>query len=889
MHIMRTRLSVNESGFAKLVAPSRFVPRRLAIIAVLALSGVAALARGPVFNQNTNVIVMPQGGTTNIYFNIMDDAVGWSGIQTTTATCATNSGSPNSILFANSILAVTNLASPYGPPIGWTNKFSNETNRLTISPGNQYGTNQIVLISVDLWGDSTTNSWTLQVYHVSQPPRFSLATTNLVVLEESGRQTNRLFVSGVTNGAGNPPGLTWTFSATTSPTTATNGGVTFLTPPTIIYNGTNGITADLLFAPTNHSYGSNLVTVVMTDSGASIGGGKIAYTNTFELVVSKIVHPPVFAVTNLTMLENGNGTNTVISVFGDSPGSPLGLTAISGNTNQELVSVTVTNVIVSGTNVSLANSATSTNSTFTLVFTPVLNWFGPVTNQLIASEVSGSGTFFSTNYLIVNVGHVSQPPSFSLATNVLVVAEESGAQSDTNFVYNISSGAGNPSASLAQFAFAVTTVTNAGTNAQFTVLPSTGTNGILTFTPAPHSFGTNLVTVTMTDNAENTNSGGVKTLSKTFSLQVAQISHVPTITAATNLTIFENGSGANAIINVWNYNAISNNLALTAVSAGLSNATSVVNVSYVSTNAMSATNTQFTLHLAPVSNSYGTNVITLTASNLHGTNAVTNSSFRVVVNHVTQPPSFALSTTNVMTWEQATSAVVAIPSFLTAITNGAGNLPPWTNWTFAANVLSNSTLFAVAPAIAHNGTLTFTPAKLTNGTTTVAVVMTDTDAGESTASGGVTTFTNRFNLTVSYLSQTPTFSFATNPVVVPEEAGAQTNLNFVTAINPGLGKAGVTWTFTTLTATNDPTTNCQFTVLPDRDQRHPDLHSDGAFVRNEPGDRGDDGQRHQWQLHQQLPTGSGADCARADGHVGHESDDTGKRRRPCLRGERLGL
>jgi len=814
---MRTRLSVNESSFAKLVAPSRFVPRLLVILALLALSGVAALARGPVFNQNPNLIVMPQGGTTNILFTIVDDAVGWSGIQTTTATFATNGG------FANSILTVTNFASPYGPSNGWTNKYSNETNRLTIIPGNQFGTNLIVLVSVDLWGDSTTNTWTLQVYHVSQPPSFTLAatnfaagTTNLVVLEESGLQTNHFFVTGVTNGAGNPPGLTWTFAAFTSSTTSSNGGVTFLKLPTISYNGTNGITADLVFAPTNHSYGSNLVSVVMTDSGSSIQGGKIACTNTFELVVSKIVHPPVFApVTNLTMLENVmSGTNATISVTGDSPGSPLGLTVISGNTSAVLASVTVTNIIVSGTNVSLANSGPSTNSTFTVVFTPVLNWFGPVTNQLIASEVSGGITYLNTNTLIVNVGHVSQPPSFSLASNVVVLAEESGAQALTNFVSGISSGAGNPTDPLAQFSFAVTTVTNNSTNAQFSVLPATGTNGILTFTPAAHSFGTNLVTVTLTDNAQNTNSGGVKTLSKTFSLQVAQISHVPTITTMTNWTILENGNGANVNINVWNYNAVSNNLALTAVSAGLSNATSVVNVSYVSTNVMSATNSQFTLHLAPVSNSYGTNIITLTASNLAGTTNVSNSSFRVVVNHVTQPPSFVFSITNVTTWEQATSAVVTIPSFLTAITNGAGNLPPWTNWTFAPTVLSNSSLFSVAPAITHNGTLTFTPAKLTNGTTTVAVVMTDTDSGENTTSGGVTAFTNRFNLTVAYLSQSPSFSFATNTLVALEETGAQTNLNFVTAINPGLGKAGVTWTFTALTATNDPINNAQFTVWP---------------------------------------------------------------------------
>jgi hypothetical protein len=801
---MRTRLSVSESGFAKIVTQSRFAPRLLVIMAVLLLSGVAALARGPVFSVNTNLIIMPQGGATNILFTIQDDAVGWSGIQTTTAAFVTNG------IFSNSILTVTNFAAPYGPPPSWTNKYSLETNMLTIVPGNQFGTNKIVLISTDLWGDSTTNTWTLDVYHVSQPPVFSLATNNLEVLEESGRQTNHNFVTGITNGAGNPPGLTWKFTTTVSPTTATNGGLTFLTLPAITnYNGTNGLTADLVFAPTNHSYGSNLVSVIMTDSGTSVGGGQIASTNTFWLVVSKIAHPPVFAaITNRSTLENGAGlTGVVISVSGDAPGSPLGLTAISPNTNMALVSVTGTNVV------------NSTNSTFTLAFTPALNAFGSVTNQLIASEVVGNNTnniLWSTNYVVLTVTHVSQPPSFALATNALVVLEESGAHTNVNFATNIVSGAGNPFAPLSQLTFAVTTVTNAAGNAQFAVLPSLAiTNGVLTFAPKPHSFGTNVVTVTMTDLAENTNNGGVKTFSRNFLLEVTQTSHVPTITPVASQTTLENGGGTNVVINVWNYDATSNNLALTATSAAVStNAASVVHVSFVSTNVISATNTQFTLHLAPVSNSYGTNVITLTASELVGTHTTSSTNFQVTVAHVTQAPSFVFATTNVTTLEQAVTVAITNANFLTSITNGPGNLPPGTNWTFALNA-ANKALFSVQPAIAHNGNLTFTPTRLTNGTSAVTVVMTDTDAGESTASGGVTTFTNSFTLGVTFLSQTPSFSFATNTLVVPEEAAAQTNLNFVTAINTGLGKAGtVTWSFTTVTATNDPVNNAQFTAWP---------------------------------------------------------------------------
>ena len=390
---MRQKLMINGSGINKMVAQSRCAPRLWVMMAVLMLGAFAALARGPVF-QSTNIITMAQNATTNIIFNITDDEVGWSGITLTTVAMANSnsfsSGAAAPGGFATSILPVTKYSRPTNepPPNGYTGPL--ETNQLAITPGNQFGTNKIVVISTDIWGDSTTNSWTLQVYHVSQPPSFTIATNQnpnplnplgqLVVMEESGLQTNH-FITGVTNGAGNPPPLTWTFSAITSATTPTNNGVRFLVPPKITnYNGSTGTTADLVFAPTNHSFGSNLVRVVMTDAGTAVSGGKVSCTNSFWLVVSPIVHAPVFAaITNLNMFENGSPTNLQISVSGDAPGSLLGLSVIS--TNLLVAAVTSTNVIT--------DAGPSTNTVFTLGFTNLPNQYGTNVSMLIASELVG--------------------------------------------------------------------------------------------------------------------------------------------------------------------------------------------------------------------------------------------------------------------------------------------------------------------------------------------------------------------------------------------------------------------------------------------------------------------------------------------------------------------
>ena len=803
MNIMKSTSSLGAASCVRSIAPSAFAARLLIILVMLALGGLSAQARrrGPVLPFNaTNTVTMAQGSTTNVLFTVEDDAVGWSGIQTTTATFLTNG------VFSDSILVVSNLSSLDGPPPSWTNRFSYETNRLTITPGQyQYGTNVMVLISTDIWGDSTTNRLLLRVYHVSQPPSFAFKTNPLVVLEESGAQTNSQFVKAITNGAGNPPGLAWKFTTTFAQTT---NGVIFRKPPVITnYNGSIGLTADLVFAPTNNSFGSNLVTVVMTDAGSVINGGRTSFTNSFWLVVAPVVHPPVISwATNRTILENGPPlTNVTIRVTGDSPGSVLGLTVASGNTNVVLASVTATNVT--------GSVSTSTNYQFNLTFAPVLNGYGTITNKLIASEVVGSNTFYSTNSLVLTVAHVTQPPSLVLATNEVVVAEESGLQSITNFVKNISAGAGNAAGTLAQFKIIVRTVTNTPANARFTGLPAISvTNGILTFTPAAHSFGTNLVTVTLTNLLGSTASGGVTSFTTNFLLEVRNISHTPTIVQVPAQTMLENSAPTNIVVTVWTFDAISNNLALAASSQ---NANMAV-VSVIATNVMSATNTQFTLRVSPVTNAFGTNAILLTASVVSGTTNVRSASFPMTLTHVTQPPSFAFATDSLLVPEQMVPAQVTRANFVTAITNGAGN-PPGTNWTFAVTA-ANKALFATngQPAVTPNGTLTFTPTKLTNGTTTVTVVMTDKDPGESAANGGVLTCTKTFTLGMSFVSQTPSFSFATNVLVVQEEAGAQTNANFITAINTGLGIAStVTWTFDAVTATNDPINNAQFTAFPE--------------------------------------------------------------------------
>ena len=88
------------------------------------------------------------------------------------------------------------------------------------------------------------------------------------------------------------------------------------------------------------------------------------------------------------------------------------------------------------------------------------------------------------------------------------------------------------------------------------------TNGTLTFKPAAHSYGTNTVTVVMTDSGGTTN-GGINTYTNSFTIGVQQTVHAPVIAWATNRSMLENGAnGRTAQINVWDYDTQSTNLVL---------------------------------------------------------------------------------------------------------------------------------------------------------------------------------------------------------------------------------------------------------------------------------------------------------------------------------------
>jgi hypothetical protein len=122
----------------------------------------------------------------------------------------------------------------------------------------------------------------------------------------------------------------------------------------------------------------------------------------------------------------------------------------------------------------------------------------------------------------------------------------------------------------------------------------------------------------------------------------------------------------------------------------------------------------------------------------------------------------------------------SVSGWATAITPGPADE---TGQTVSFSVSSdNPGLFSTQPAVAADGTLTYTPALNANGTATVTVAAVDTGG---TANGGAdTSAPQTFTITIDPVNDAPSFTAGSNQSAV-SLLGAQSAAGWATAITPG--------------------------------------------------------------------------------------------------------
>ena len=367
------------------------------------------------------------------------------------------------------------------------------------------------------------------------------------------------------------------------------------------------------------------------------------------------------------------------------------------------------------------------------------------------------------------------PPVPNAAPSFIVTAsksalEDSGAHSVTGWVTAISPG---PASEASQN---VTFTVTADTPALFAVQPAIDAAGKLTFTPAANANGLATVTVTALDDGGTANGGTNTSAPSTFTITVLPVNDAPSFNGGANQTVLED-SGAQSVAG-W----------ATAMSPGPANESSQTvgftasadTPSLFSVQPAVAPDGTLTYTLAP--DDSGVATITVTAVDSGGTaNGGSNSSspqtFTLTITLVNHVPTFTAGA-NQATLEDAGAQSIA--GWATAISKGPANEASQ-NVTFTVSA-DTPALFAVQPAVASNGTLTYTTAANANGSATITVTAVD-DGG--TANGGTdTSASSTFTITLDPVNDVPTFVAGSDQTTV-SLLGAQTILGWATGITSG--------------------------------------------------------------------------------------------------------
>src|SRR5581483_1878812 len=239
-----------------------------------------------------------------------------------------------------------------------------------------------------------------------------------------------------------------------------------------------------------------------------------------------------------------------------------------------------------------------------------------------------------------------------------------------------------------------------------------------------------------------TTNGGVDTSpTQTFTITLTLVNHPPSFVKGANQAVLED-AGAKTI-NGW----------ATAISPGPPTE-SAQNVTFTTSNdnnslfsQQPALSSSGTLTFTPAANANGSALVTVAAQDNGGTaNGGNDTSapqtFTITVTAVNDAPSFTKGSDQTAA---DSGGATSVAGWATGITAGP---PDESTQSVTFNVTATTTtLFSVQPAVAPDGTLTFTPQPGMHGTTVVNVTASDNGG---TANGGVdTSAAQTFSITVN--------------------------------------------------------------------------------------------------------------------------------------------
>jgi VCBS repeat-containing protein len=264
-------------------------------------------------------------------------------------------------------------------------------------------------------------------------------------------------------------------------------------PRANIVIGGAGINRTVTITPVANSFGTATITITAKDDPA----GLLA-SDSFVLTVTSVNDlPTMTGIENITMNEDASKTLAVTIDDAETPAGSIVLAVVSSD-NPALIPVG--NVVWSG-------SGANRN----LQITPLANQHGTAVITVKATDADGGETIED---ITVTVNSVNDAPSFVMGADIVVI-EDSGVYTESNWATSISPGPANESAQTVSFNVSAT---NTGL---FSVAPSLDSTGSLTFTPAANAYGVSIVSVRLQDEL------GAQTSISTFTIEVTPVNDSP--------------------------------------------------------------------------------------------------------------------------------------------------------------------------------------------------------------------------------------------------------------------------------------------------------------------------------------------------------------------------
>ena len=436
--------------------------------------------------------------------------------------------------------------------------------------------------------------------------------------------------------------------------------------------------------------------------------------------------------------------------------------------------------ISSNTNPGLFSAGPAVAPNGTLTFTPALDANGVATVGVEATDDGGTDGGADTSAeqtFTITVSAVNDAPSFVSGDDV-GVAEDSGAY-DAPWATGISPGPPNEAAQTVTFE-----VTN-DANGLFSVQPQVDEAGRLTFTPAADANGAAEVTVTASDDG-GTADGGVDTADLvTFTITIGADNDAP---VALDDAVSINEDAA------LGFDLVATDTEGDVLTFALVDQPTNGEVSLGVTICASGTCSRSVTYTSdPDFN--GVDSFTFTATD--GFLTSNTATVTITVNAANDGPTFTKGPDQAVLEDAGPQAMAG---WATGFVPGPADEMTQTLVEYLVSSNSNPGLFAVAPAVAVDGALTFTPAPNANGVATIGVQARD-DGG--TANGGTDLGAEQtFTITVTAVNDAPSFTKGAEDSVA-EDSGARSVPGWATAISPGpANEAGQAVTFEIVSNSN---------------------------------------------------------------------------------------